>query len=129
MVGSYAGGATHDDQQAALREAISDYNTGNAVDGFGNGYVHKVELSAARVVPAIDVANNAASSPLSAPVATRAASTAAAPLQIPANWNVWSAQDEHMPPDPVQIAGSDVGGTVVIDNGTSHSDDAPAHQP
>ena len=126
LVGSYAGGATHDDQQTALREAISDYNTGNAVDGFGNGYVHKVELSAAHVVPAIDVAANATPSPPPAPVAMRAASTAAAPLQSPANWNVWSAQDEHMPPNPIQIVGNDVGGTVLIDDGTSHSDDAPA---
>ena len=132
LVGSYVGGATHDDQQAALREAISDYNTGNAVDGFGNGYVHKVELSAAHVVPAIDVANNAGP-PLpttGAPAASRGMSTAAAaPLPRPVNWDVWAAQGDPTPPDPVQIAGNDAGATVVIDNGTSHSDGVPAHQP
>jgi type IV secretion system protein VirB1 len=48
---AYSGGKTHRAQQVALRIAISRYNTGNAQDGFVNGYVHKVELSAAQIVP------------------------------------------------------------------------------
>ncbi len=56
LAGDYAGGATHAEQQTALRVAISRYNTGNAERGFLNGYVHRVELSNARVVPALDVA-------------------------------------------------------------------------
>lgn len=56
LAGDYAGGATHAQQQAALRVAISRYNTGDAERGFLNGYVHNVELSNVRVVPALDVA-------------------------------------------------------------------------
>jgi len=51
---AYAGGDTHKAQQAALRIAISRYNTGNAQDGFVNGYVHRVELSAEKIVPELD---------------------------------------------------------------------------
>ena len=51
---AYSGGDTHQEQQAALRVAVSRYNTGNAEDGFVNGYVHKVEESAAKIVPELD---------------------------------------------------------------------------
>lgn len=39
--------------QAALRVAFSLYNTGDASRGFRNGYVGRVEASAARIVPAL----------------------------------------------------------------------------
>jgi type IV secretion system protein VirB1 len=55
LAGGYAGGATHEGQQLALRVALSKYNTGDAQRGFANGYVHKVELAAGRIVPALDV--------------------------------------------------------------------------
>jgi type IV secretion system protein VirB1 len=51
----YSGDRTHDDQQAALRVAISRYNTGDAVRGFANGFVGRVERSARLLVPALDI--------------------------------------------------------------------------
>ena len=41
-------------QQAALRMALSRYNTGSPEAGFRNGYVRRVIAAAARVVPEID---------------------------------------------------------------------------
>lgn len=41
-------------QQAALRAALSCYNTGNFQHGFGNGYVTKVLAEAGIKVPAIE---------------------------------------------------------------------------
>ena len=41
-------------EQAALKTALSYYNTGDPARGFGNGYVGKVATAAERIVPAID---------------------------------------------------------------------------
>lgn len=41
-------------RQAALLEALSRYNTGNAWRGFQNGYVRRVVVTARHVVPEID---------------------------------------------------------------------------
>ena len=46
-------------EQAALRTALSFYNTGNSVRGLRNGYVEKVVSAAGRLVPAIAVAQPA----------------------------------------------------------------------
>jgi type IV secretion system protein VirB1 len=54
LYSAYSGGDTHQEQQAALRAAVSRYNTGNVEDGFVNGYVRKVEQAAARLVPELD---------------------------------------------------------------------------
>ena len=86
LAGDYAGGATHAEQQTALRVAISRYNTGDAERGFLNGYVHKVELSNARVVPALDVAGDDPGNPL--PVGKTADPAAAAPAGSP-SWDVF----------------------------------------
>lgn len=40
-------------EQAALKTALSYYNTGHPVRGFRNGYVGKVTAAAERIVPAI----------------------------------------------------------------------------
>lgn len=40
-------------EQAALRTALSYYNTGHPIRGVRNGYVGKVEAAAGRIVPAI----------------------------------------------------------------------------
>lgn len=45
----------HEDAQRALVRALSRYNTGSPVRGVANGYVAKVQASAAKVVPAIRV--------------------------------------------------------------------------
>lgn len=90
LAGDYAGGDTHEAQQSSLRAAISRYNTGDAVRGFENGYVHKVELAARRVVPAIDVGTSSAAidrqvvpPPVAAPVDPNA----------PPAWDVWASYD------------------------------------
>lgn len=46
-------GAARVGEQAALRTALSYYNTGHPVRGFSNGYVAKVARAAERIVPAI----------------------------------------------------------------------------
>lgn len=40
-------------EQAALKSALSYYNTGHPVRGFSNGYVGKVTTAAGQIVPAI----------------------------------------------------------------------------
>ncbi|GAJ95576.1 MULTISPECIES: type IV secretion system lytic transglycosylase VirB1 [Rhizobium] len=47
----YAGGETADEEQLALRRAISAYNTGDFTHGFANGYVRKVETAAQQLIP------------------------------------------------------------------------------
>jgi type IV secretion system protein VirB1 len=57
-------------EQAALKTALSYYNTGHPARGFTNGYVGKVANAADRIVPAIagaSVANLSESSPSAAP--------------------------------------------------------------
>ena len=49
----FAPPAAGQDTQPALQQALSRYNTGDAVRGFQNGYVAKVMASAEQVVPAI----------------------------------------------------------------------------
>jgi type IV secretion system protein VirB1 len=91
LVGDYAGGISHDAQQAALRVALSRYNTGDGQRGFANGYVHKVELAARRIVPALDVGGPvAATDEQHAPAA--AAATPSDPNAPPA-WDVWTSYD------------------------------------
>lgn len=91
LVGDYAGGDTHEHQQTALRVAISRYNTGDAQRGFANGYVHRVELAARRVVPALDV--GAAPAAIDGQPLPAAAQTAAADPDAPPSWDVWASFD------------------------------------
>jgi type IV secretion system protein VirB1 len=84
-------GDSHLAQQAALRVAISKYNTGDAQRGFDNGYVHKVELAARRIIPALDVGPApAAIDSASLPAATPAP---AADPNAPPSWDVWASFD------------------------------------
>jgi hypothetical protein len=55
LTDDYKGGLTHADEQTALRVAFSRYNSGDSERGFANGYVRRVELSAMRIVPALDL--------------------------------------------------------------------------
>ena len=95
LTNDYAGGDTHARQQAALRDALSRYNTGDPERGYGNGYVHKVELAARTVVPAID---SAADGSPPAGKAAPASVSVAAPTTIDAetsvSWNVWANTDD-----------------------------------
>ena len=49
-------GAAAVGDQPALRAALSLYNTGDPIRGFGNGYVARVTRAATRLVPAIQLA-------------------------------------------------------------------------
>ncbi len=85
---TYVGGENHEAQQKALRVTISRYNTGDAQRGFTNGYVGKVEASARKVVPALDVGMGQSGVP-----------TAPQPQQVavptdpnaPPVWDVWGS--------------------------------------
>ncbi|MGD0104443.1 MAG: transglycosylase SLT domain-containing protein [Rhodopila sp.] len=91
LAGGYVGGDTHEGQQSALRVAISRYNTGDAERGFANGYVHKVEVAAEHIVPALDVgAAPAAIDSQPRPVAVLAATV---DPNAPPSWDVWSSFD------------------------------------
>ncbi len=93
LTGAYVGGDTHLEQQAALRGALSAYNTGDAVSGIANGYVSKVELAARQVVPAIDV--GAVPPPTAAVpvVRTSLPPPPASDPDAPPPWNVWASFD------------------------------------
>jgi type IV secretion system protein VirB1 len=91
LAGDYAGGDTHAGQQSALRVAISRYNTGDAQRGFSNGYVHKVEMAAGHIVPALDV--NAGPGMMdSRPLPATPLITPTDP-NAPPSWDVWSSFD------------------------------------
>jgi type IV secretion system protein VirB1 len=113
LAGDYIGGETHDEQQSALRIALSKYNTGDAQRGFANGYVRHVESAARSVVPALDVnAPAAATEGQTLP----AAAVPAAPVDpnAPPSWDVWSSfdyaathhQDTRAPAPPIPEAKS-----------------------
>lgn len=91
LAGDYAGGETHQQQQSALRVALSKYNTGDAQRGFANGYVHQVELAARRVVPALDVGT--AQAAIDSQTLPAAAPAAPADPNTPPSWDVWSSFD------------------------------------
>ncbi|MDP3115923.1 MAG: lytic transglycosylase domain-containing protein [Phenylobacterium sp.] len=66
-------------EQAALKRALSYYNTGHPARGFTNGYVAKVSSAAERIVPAIGgTAVAIPSGPVPAP-----------PPEISASWDVF----------------------------------------
>lgn len=66
---SAAGTPTDSSEQAALRRALSRYNTGSPTRGFRNGYVARVLAAAKRVVPEIDFGATAAERSKPAPAA------------------------------------------------------------
>lgn len=66
-------------EQPALRMALSRYNTGDPVRGFHNGYVAKVTMAAARIVPAIQVAPGSPAPP----------TTTAKSAPSPPSWDVF----------------------------------------
>jgi type IV secretion system protein VirB1 len=66
-------------EQAALKTALSYYNTGHPARGLTNGYVAKVASAAERIVPAIGVSGSANFSE----------SSPATPPEIPQSWDVF----------------------------------------
>jgi type IV secretion system protein VirB1 len=91
LVGNFAGGDSYEAEQAALRVAISKYNTGDAQRGFDNGYVRKVEMAARHIVPALDVGTAPAAID-SAPPPAAAAAQVPDP-NAPPSWDVWASFD------------------------------------
>lgn len=87
---AYVGGQTHEEQQAALRVTISRYNTGDAQRGFTNGYVKKVEASARRIVPALDVGSVSGDVKVSPPAPQ---ASAAVDPDAPPSWDVWGSPE------------------------------------
>ncbi|MGE5564978.1 MAG: lytic transglycosylase domain-containing protein [Parcubacteria group bacterium] len=71
-------------EQAALRTALSFYNTGHPQRGLRNGYVAKVANAAARIVPALQPALEGA---VEEPVA-------AAPAPVQPSWDVFGQTAE-----------------------------------
>lgn len=82
LVANYHGAARDREPQAALRTALSMYNTGDRSRGFRNGYVGKVTRAAAYVVPALQTA-----SPALTPKDPRPSS--GAPAATAAPWDVF----------------------------------------
>ena len=60
LVAGYVAPASGTDQQPALNQTLSRYNTGDPARGLTNGYVQRVQASAEVVVPAIHVQGNQA---------------------------------------------------------------------
>lgn len=60
---NYTGAASSREPQAALRAALSMYNTGDASRGLRNGYVSKVSAAAEYVVPALRTSRESSGSP------------------------------------------------------------------
>ena len=87
LTADYAGGATHGEQQVALRAAFSRYNTGNPLRGFVNGYVSRVEAAARQVVPAIDPTADMSSTTVAAAAGEVPERAIAASPSSP--WLVW----------------------------------------
>ena len=110
---SLRAGAAHlaADFEAAWRAAHSRYNTGDAQRGFANGYVHKVELAARHVVPAIDV--GAAPAAIDSQPAPAATSAAAVDPNAPPSWDLWPSyeyaaarhHEVQLPAVPISAAG------------------------
>lgn len=87
------------DPQVRLRRALSCYNTGGDLAGFGNGYVVRVEASAGVVVPAIRV-------PGEAPAAKSTPFQASPPPPCAPVWDPWAtvACERRRPAAPPSVA-------------------------
>lgn len=79
------------EEQAALRCAASIYNTGKETAGIANGYQAKVWRVAVQIVPAIQIAGEAAPSAPPAPIASQPAPATAAASPGPVPVRVLSA--------------------------------------
>jgi type IV secretion system protein VirB1 len=87
LAADYVGGETREVQQAALRRAISRYNTGDPERGFLNGYVNKVELAARQVVPGLEAETpdqNASPGSVNQPNPDKNA---------PPSWDIWGSYE------------------------------------
>jgi len=96
LVANYTGvSQTTPGEQAALKAAISMYNTGDRSRGFRNGYVQKVSRAAGYIVPALEPEGGAGDRPAilssdAADTAEPVTLTAAEPE--PPNWDVFASR-------------------------------------
>lgn len=89
LVQGYSPPAAGNDQQQALHQALSRYNTGDPARGVANGYVSRVQASAEVVVPAIRLRGDGDTAPTPAP-APGTAPVLVQPLPPPAaSWDVY----------------------------------------
>ena len=95
LVEGYTGPGPGGDEQAALQQALSRYNTGSPVRGLGrdaggNGYVTRVQASAGVVVPAIRLRGEATAETSSVVPLGGGAPITVQPLPPPpASWDVY----------------------------------------
>ena len=73
------------DNQTALRNALSMYNTGNALRGYRNGYVGRVEAAAHLLAATMVASGNTAAADRS--------TTGPAQIDLP-SWDVWAASPQ-----------------------------------
>jgi len=84
LVDGYRSPGAGIDAQPAIYRALSYYNTGSPLRGFGNGYVARVQASAEQIVPAIRLAGAGASAP------DARAPAAVPPAPPPPSWDVFA---------------------------------------
>lgn len=89
LVQAYVAPAPGSDQQAALHQALSRYNTGDPARGVANGYVRRVQASAEVVVPAIRLRGDGDAGPAPAPVGGNAPVLVQPLPPPPASWDVY----------------------------------------
>lgn len=112
---AYEGGDTDAARQAALRRAVSAYNTGNSIGGFENGYVHKVEIAARGYVPAFDDARagTGLAPGRAQPVSAPSVQVSGADPASPPSWDVW-APSEHTPKGEAERPGDTTGTQAIV---------------
>jgi len=92
LTSNYLGVRNAPTPQIALRDAISEYNTGNRTGGYRNGYVRKVENAASLLPgPTTDATRNEA-------LAEASGHTGGDDLTSP-SWDVWNSEEQSAMPD------------------------------
>ena len=144
---AYTGGNTLSESQAALRVALSRYNTGTAERGFTNGYVHRVEVSALQLVPALRVAEpmpQSSGKPPSNKIGGADAAAASSPSHVardpaePPEWDVWAhaeyqeqlgARGATQAPPIASVTPSDAAAPATFPDATGSHEARPAALP
>ena len=89
LVAGYAAPAAAVDQQQALAQALSRYNTGSPARGIANGYVARIQASAEVIVPAIRLRGDGAA-PSPAPLGGGVPVLVQPLPPPPASWDVYA---------------------------------------
>lgn len=89
LVQGYAPPAAGSDQQQALQQTLSRYNTGDPARGVANGYVRRVQASAEVIVPAIRLRGEGDVAPSPAPLGGSVPVLVQPLPPPPASWDVY----------------------------------------